>query len=609
MFSLCAITLFVCATTLAQTPAAVPDAAPGKTDHSTNGKADHDAKEKGDHDAKMAWWRDARFGMFIHWGVYSVPAGRYEGKKIPGLGEWIMHDAKIPRATYQQFATQFNPVNYDPDVWVRLAKEAGVKYIVITSKHHDGFALFDSKAGDWNVVKATPYGKDLLKPLADACRKYGIRLGFYYSQANDWNNPGGAAAGGHWDSTQNGSMDDYIRNVAVPQVKEILTNYGDVAEIWWDVPTGMTKERAAQFLPLLALQPGIVSNNRLGGGFQGDIETPEQYIPATGIPGKDWETCMTMNDTWGFKIDDQHWKSAETLIRNLVDIASKGGNYLLNVGPTSEGTFPEPIVQRLRSIGRWMNVNSEAIYGTSASPFAHLDWGRCTKKVYAGGATLYLHVFNWPADGRLLVPGLHNKALSAALLVGGIPLRTESTSGGLVILLPPHAPDSICAVIRLKVKGALKVDAPVVVAKPALSADVPGPLFLKAGEADLHAPPSGEGPSVESMADSNNIGSWIDPLGWVSWTIKVDKPVHYRVYAMVAMPSSISKMSLTLGGERLATIISGTDSYHHYEEEDLGPISVTKAGTYTLSIHPAAESWNPVNLRWLRLDPVVTPGL
>jgi alpha-L-fucosidase len=597
-FSLYITTLLACATSFAQTRSTVQNNSAASSTGRTN------AAEGAAHDAKMAWWREARFGMFIHWGVYSVPAGRYQGKTIPGLGEWIMHDAKIPRAAYQQFAAQFNPVGYDPNAWVRLAKEAGVKYIVITSKHHDGFALFDSKASDWNVVKATPYGKDLLKPLAEACRKYGIKLGFYYSQANDWNNPGGAAAGGHWDSTQNGSMDEYIRNVAVPQVKEILTNYGDIAEIWWDVPTGMTKERAAQFLPLLALQSGIISNNRLGGGFHGDIETPEQYIPATGIPGKDWETCMTMNDTWGFKTDDQHWKSAETLIRNLVDIASKGGNYLLNVGPTDQGTFPGPIVDRLKAIGRWMKTNGEAIYGTSASPFTHLDWGRCTKKLYAGGATLYLHVFDWPKDGRLLLPGLRNEALSAALLDGGAVLRTEATSQGLVLRLPAHAPDSICSVIRLKVKGMLKVDVPVTAPKPPVSAAVQGPLILRAGQADLHLSSSGEGPAIEGQADSSNIGFWTDADGWISWTIKADNPVRYRVYALVSTPAQMSQLFLTLGGERLSTIVSGTDSYHHYEEEDLGSLSVTKAGTYTLSIHPAAGSWNPINLRWLRLEPV-----
>jgi alpha-L-fucosidase len=255
-----------------------------------------------------------------------------------------------------------------------------------------------------------------------------------------------------------------------------------------------------------------------------------------------------------------------------------------------------------------LTINGEAIYGTSASPFPRLDWGRCTKKVYPGGATLYLHVFNWPADGRLLVPGLQNKALSAVLLEGNVPLRTEAATGGLIIHLPAHAPDSIASVIRLKVKGVLRVDVPVEPAKPPVVAEAPGPLFLKASQADLHAPPAGEGPMVEGPADSSNIGSWIDPQGWISWTIMVKGPAHYRVHALVAMPATISKMSLTLGGERLATIVSGTDSYHHYEEEDLGPISVTKAGTYTLSVHPAADNWNPVNLRWLRLDPVPTPG-
>ena len=201
-------------------------------------------------DQRMAWWREARFGMFIHWGVYSVPAGTYNGKQIDGIGEWIMNRGKIPVAEYREYAKQFNPVKYNADEWVRLAKKAGMKYIVITSKHHDGFALFDSKASDWNVVNATPYGKDLLKPLAEACQKHGIKLGFYYSQAQDWNNPGGAAAGGHWDKAQDGSMDDYIRNVAVPQVKEILSNYGPIAVLWWDTPVDMNKERADMLLPL-----------------------------------------------------------------------------------------------------------------------------------------------------------------------------------------------------------------------------------------------------------------------------------------------------------------------------------------------------------------------
>jgi alpha-L-fucosidase len=323
-------------------------------------------------DARLKWFREARFGMFIHWGVYSVPAGTYHDRRIDGIGEWIMYNAKIPCAEYQSFARQFNPVKYNAEEWVKTAKEAGMKYIVITSKHHDGFAMFDSRASDWNIVKASPFGRDPLRELSEACRKYGMKLGFYYSQAQDWNNVGGGVCGTHWDPAHAGSMDEYIRKVAVPQVTEILTHYGPIAVLWWDTPCEMNQVRADQLIGLLKLQPGIIHNNRLGGGYKGDTETPEQFIPATGYPGRDWETCMTLNDTWGYKSYDNNWKSTETIVRNLVDIASKGGNYLLNVGPTSEGLIPAPSVELLKAVGAWMKVNSQAIYATTASPFKRL---------------------------------------------------------------------------------------------------------------------------------------------------------------------------------------------------------------------------------------------
>ena len=253
---------------------------------------------KAQRDARMAWWREAKFGMFIHWGVYSVPAGYYHDQPVPGIGEWIMNKGKIPMAEYQTFAKQFNPVKFDADAWVKAAKDAGMKYIVITSKHHDGFAMFDTKASPWNIVQATPYGKDPLKDLAAACRKYGLKLGFYYSQAQDWNN-GGAAAGGKWDPAQQHDMDDYIDKIAVPQVKEILSNYGEFpAVLWWDTPHDMNQERAKKLYDAVQqLRPDIIMNNRLGGGYKGDTETPEQKIPAKGFPGRDWETCMTLNNT------------------------------------------------------------------------------------------------------------------------------------------------------------------------------------------------------------------------------------------------------------------------------------------------------------------------
>ena len=426
-------------------------------------------------DKKMEWWRNARFGMFIHWGVYAVPGGVYQGHEMRrGGGEWIMNRMKIPVAEYQQYAKQFNPVLYDPDAWVRMAKEAGMKYIVITSKHHDGFALFKTEASKWNIVDATPYGKDLLEPLAKACRRHGIKLGFYYSQAQDWNNPGGSAArkvtsegwlnpdsaridaytnthSGHWDPVQTSkTMSQYIDEVAVQQVRELLTNYGKLSILWWDTPTNMTGEYALKLQDLLSLQPGIITNDRLKRpDFPGDYRTPEQKIPNLNeLDGKDWETCMTMNGTWGYKSYDHNWKTSSTLIRNLIDIASKGGNYLLNIGPKADGTFPEESIERLQNIGKWMKENGESIYGTKAGPVSGLAWGRITQK--KNGTMVYVHVFDWPSNGELLLPGFGSKVKSAKLLANGSILETSPTPGGLLIKVPSLPVDETATVIALR---------------------------------------------------------------------------------------------------------------------------------------------------------------
>lgn len=429
---------------------------------------------------RMQWWHEARFGMFIHWGVYAQMAGVYNGhEQQRGGAEWIMNRMKVPVADYRKMVKEFNPVNYNPDEWVRMAKDAGMKYIVITSKHHDGFALFDSKASAWNVVDATPYGKDLLKPLAEACKKYGMKLGFYYSQAQDWNNAGGSAArkemkegwpnpdsalidaytkehSGHWDPFQiTKTFDQYINDVAVPQVKEILSNYGEISVLWWDTPTNMTDTAALKLQEVLKLQPKIITNDRLKRpNFPGDTKTPEQKIPSQSeLDGMDWETCMTMNGTWGFRTSDHNWKSTETLIRNLCDIASKGGNYLLNIGPKPDGTFPQESIDRLKAIGSWMKINGEAIYATKRSPLAPLAWGRCTMKVEKGKSILYLSVFNWPANGKIVVPGLKNGVTSAKLLSNNTKLKSSQTKDGLTISVPTKAPDSIASVIKLELRG------------------------------------------------------------------------------------------------------------------------------------------------------------
>ena len=546
-------------------------------------------------DARMRWWREARFGMFIHWGVYAVPAGTYKGQRIPGIGEWIMHQAKIPVAEYRQLASSFNPVFYDPDAWVRLAKEAGMKYIIITSKHHDGFALFDSRASDWDIVDATPYGRDLLLPLAAACRKHGIKLGFYYSQAQDWVN-GGSAAGGKWDPAQQRDMDDYIQNVAVPQVREILTRYGEFpAVLWWDTPVDMNRERADQLIRLLRLKPGIIHNNRLGGGYRGDTETPEQYIPATGYSdGRDFEVCMTMNDTWGYKSYDHNWKSTETLIRNLIDIASKGGNYLLNVGPMADGRIPEPSVQRLKEMGAWMKVNGEAIYGTRASPFRRLPWGRCTTKPQGRHTLLYLHVFHWPEDGRLIVPGLKNPIQRAWLLAHRrTTLSVTREADHQIISVPRTAPDPIATVVAVRIAGVPEVES------LPIYPDSDGRLRLHAMEANLH----GSHLQYEADPAKQCIGFWTDPADWVDWEVQLERPGRYRVTLETAAVDQGMRLLLRAGSATLHVTVPRTGDYTKFQRVEAGSLELP-AGRFSLEVRPVRDQWRPVNLRSIQLQPV-----
>ncbi len=437
---------------VAQTPASAPDAA---------------------RDARMHWFREAKFGLFIHWGLYSIPAGEWKGQPVPGIGEWIMNHARIPVKEYEQLAAQFNPVKFNAEEWVQMAQDAGMKYIVITSKHHDGFAMFHSQVSKYNIYDATPFHRDPIKELSEAAARHHIRFGVYYSQVQDWHEPD--ANGNTWDfgpDDDHKNFDKYMTEKALPQVRELLTGYGPICLIWFDTPRGVISaqhpDRGQRFLDLAhQLQPATLIDGRLG--VQGDyVSMGDNAIPNRVVQG-DWEVPATLNHTWGFKKDDTDWKTPEDLTFKLVDIVSKGGNYLLNVGPTSEGVIPQASQDNLRAVGRWLKVNGESIYGAGATPFGPelgtpdpsrkdkkgnpvvvplTDW-RCTTKP----GKLYIHLFKWPG-GSFKLAKVSGKVSRAYLLADAAHKRLTVEQNGerVTVKLPAQAPDRMDSVLVLETR-------------------------------------------------------------------------------------------------------------------------------------------------------------
>jgi alpha-L-fucosidase len=428
------------------------------------------AKEK-----RLEWFRDAKYGMFIHWGLYAVPAGDWHGRRCLGLGEWLMNRCQVPVKEYEQLASQFNPVKYNADEWVQLAEDAGMKYIVITSKHHDGFALFKSAVSQYNVVDATPYHKDVLKMLADACAKRGMRLGFYYSQSQDWHEPGGA--GNTWDfgpdvdkdGKELKKYDDYLRAKAEPQVKELLTGYGPVALIWFDTPRMMNvNNRGQRFADIVrSTQPSTLIDGRLGS--EGDYRSTGDNVVPSEASAEAWETPATTNDTWGFRTDDTNWKSPGQILFKLVDIVSKGGNYLLNVGPTAEGLIPGIPSANLRTVGRWLKVNGEAVYGAGISPFGD-EYGEYSSRGAKDvrGSKLFLSDQEWRATtkpGKLYftffseprapfeIPAIANKITKAYLLANHTPIEIKKVGDKTTFDMPRPMLDPMATVVVVEFEG------------------------------------------------------------------------------------------------------------------------------------------------------------
>ncbi|WP_394792961.1 alpha-L-fucosidase [Armatimonas sp.] len=567
-----------------------------------------------DRERRLAWFREARFGMFIHWGLYAVPGGVWKGRDIGGVGEWIYNSAQITVADYEPLQQQFNPVKFSAKEWVATAKDAGMRYMVITSKHHDGFCLWDSKLTDWDVM-GTPFKRDILKELAVECQKQKIKLCFYHS-IMDWHHPDYLPRRG-WDKrpVAEANFNRYIEYMK-GQLKELLTGYGPIGIAWFDGEWEgtWTHDKGVDLYKFVrSLQPSIIVNNRVDkgrqgmagmtkGDFAGDYGTPEQEIPANGFgEGVDWESCMTLNDTWGFKSKDTNWKSTETLLKNLIDCASKGGNYLLNVGPTPEGTFPQPIIERLAMMGKWLKAHGEALYGTQASPFSKpLPWGRVTRK----DNKLYLHVFN-TSQPTILLPGLKTKVKSARTLgKERISVPASASPEGITLTLPESLKNQLLPVIVLELDGPPRVEA---------TLPTPGPdgvITLLASDAKI------EGSTARFESDKNCIGFWTDAKDTVSWDFRVTSSGRFMPEVELACPDSAAGARFTLEFATRGKVITWwctvptTGSWEKFQRAGnpmpTDPsLSQLLAGTYRLTVIPKTKPGDGVmNLRAVRLKPV-----
>ena len=557
----------------------------------------HANETKTERDKRMYWWRQARFGMFIHWGLYSVPAGTWNGIRSNGAGEWLMHDDKIPVADYAALAKQFDPVQFNADTWVSIAKQAGMKYIVMTAKHHEGFAMFHTATDPYNIYDATPFKRDPIAEMAEACKKQGLKFGVYYSQAQDWHHAGGAAYGGHWDKAQDGDLDQYVRTISAPQVTELLTKYKP-AVLWWDTSVPMSVQDIKELTAAFSKDPQLIANNRLGSGVPGDIQTPEQTIPPTGFPGRDWETCMTINDTWGYKSFDTDFKSTVTLLHNLIDIASKGGNYLLNVGPTDQGLIPEGEVVRLQQMGDWLRKNGQSIYGTTASPYKQLPFnGRVTVK----GNAIYLNVFDWPESG-LQLAGLKTAVTHATAIATGQSLDVTSSQDGTLAISKPSIIDPLSTVIRLDLDGPPVVENQTTT----LNASLDGTFKLRANDAVL----VGSAINVESIGNAVDIGFWTNKSDSAQWKVRIpSSTVKYSVSMTFSCQPGTegSKVSLMADGNDtgVSGLVTKTDSWGDYQSASLTGVLSLSPGIHTLAVVPQSmPGFAVMNLRELQLTPV-----
>jgi len=523
-------------------------------------------------------FRDGNYAMFIHWGLYANIANKYKGKTYYGISEWIMNPrrANIPPEEYKTLANDFNPVNFDAASIAKLAKDAGMKYIIITSKHHDGFAMYDSDVCGFNITDATPFGRDPMKELAEACKKEGIGFGFYYSQFQDWTAPGGGRGPTTNSKGDTVSFDEYFYGKCLPQVNEITTKYGDIVIIWFDTPGNMPKKYSVELMDVVhENQASAFVSSRIGHGL-GDYRTMgDMEVPRKNIPGL-WETVDVTNDSWGYAWYDENWKSPKEILERLISTVGRGGTYMLNIGPRGDGTVPENAVRLLEASGKWITKYPQVIYKAESSPWEHeLPWGDVT----TSGDKMFLSVYDWPRDGILYLPGLDNQITSAYLLDEDkkTPLEFSRDEHCTMLNIPPVGPEDFVSVIELTIDGEAVVD-PTHALDPELTTEI---------IAEFAKP---VGCKLEEKRWMEKFGEWkrlYRLIDWkerskADWEVVVIEPGYYQVELNYTGDGSKVVWSVDSDeGYKVQNQQSSAGVFHTYP---MGWMRFDKAGKHTISV-------------------------
>ena len=522
-------------------------------------------------------FKNGNYAMFIHWGLYSYLANEYNEKTYYGIGEWIMSPrrANIPVDEYKAFSNHFNPVDFNAEAIVKLARNAGMKYIIITSKHHDGFAMYDSDVCDFNIVDATPFGRDPMKELAIACKEEGMGFGFYYSQNQDWTAPGGRN-GPVLDSNGDSiSFDEYFYKKCLPQVEEITTRYGDIVLIWFDTPGGMPKKYAEELMNLVHRnQSKAFVSGRIGHGMGdyktlGDMEVPDENVDGL------WEAVDVTNDSWGYAWYDENWKSPKEILKRLISTVARGGTYMLNVGPKADGTIPEYAARSLEASGHWISEYPQVIYDADPSPWGHaLPWGDVTRK----GNKLFLAVYEWPDKGQLALPGLKNRITSSYLLKGEQKLHVSYTRDEHCVMLdlPTLEPENFVSVIELTIEGEAVVDR-------THALDPEKTTEITVHFADLVNCKIHRKRWMEKFGEwklVHNIHKWEDNSK-ATWELNVIQPGDYMVDLTYAGSGRLVWAVETDEGEKIQ---NQQNSSHIFTTYPMGWMRFDKAGKHTVSV-------------------------